>query len=95
MDLVLYVEVGPPVADFRSTLQALDGQHRESILIVDGDLLLVLLNESGIGGGWKIMERPVRDNASGIILGRNIVRRKGGFFGLCVTEDGESNSPRY
>lgn len=94
MNLILNIEIRPPVTDLRSALQALDGQHRESELIVDGDLLLVLLNESGIRGGRKIVERPVRDSASGIALGRDTVRREGDFFWLCITEDRESNSPK-
>ena len=94
MNLVLDIEVSPPVTDFRSAPQGLDGQHRESEFIMDGDLLLVLLNEGGIRGGWEIMERPIRDTASGSTFCRDAVRREGDFFGFCVTEDRESNRPR-
>jgi hypothetical protein len=75
------------VTDLRDASQALDGQHRESELIVEGDLLLVLLNESGIRRGRKIAERSVRDSASGGTLGHDVVRREGDFFGFCMTED--------
>jgi hypothetical protein len=37
------------VADLRNALQVLDGQYRESELVVEGDLL-VFLDESGIRG---------------------------------------------
>ena len=40
------------------------------------------------------MERPIRDSASGITLGRDAARREGNFFGFRVTEDRESNSSR-
>ena len=94
MDLILDIEICPPVADFCGASQVLDGQYRESELIVDGNLLLVLLNESGVRGGWEIMERPIRDSASGVTLGRDTSRREGNFFGFCITEDRESNSSR-
>ena len=81
------------MTDLRSTLQGLDGQHRESVLIVDGDLPLVLLNEGGIRR-WKIMEWPVRDAASSVTFGHDTVRREGDFFGFRVAEDRESDSPR-
>ena len=94
MDLILDIKVRPPVTDLRGVLQTLDGQHGEPELIVDGDLLLVLLNESGIRGGRKVIERSVSDSGSGVTLGRNAARREGDLFGFCVTEDRESNSPR-
>ena len=93
MDLILDIKVRPPVTDLRGALQTLDGQHREPELIVDGDLLLVLLNESGIRGGRKVTERSVSDSGSGVTLGRDTSRREGNFFGFCITEDRESNSP--
>lgn len=94
MDLILYIKVRPPVTNLRGASQRLDGQCRESEVIVDGDLLLVLLNEGGVRGGWEIIERSVRDSASSSTLGRDAARREGDLFGLCVTEDRESNSPR-
>jgi hypothetical protein len=81
------------VTDLRNASQALDGQHRESELIVEGDLFLVLLNKSGIRRGRKIAEWPVRDSASGGTLGRDVVRREGDFFGFCMTEDRGSIGP--
>ena len=94
MDLILDIEIRPPVTDFCGAPQILDGQHRESELVVDGNLLLVLLNESGVRRGWKIMERPIRDSSPGITLGRDTARREGNFCGFCVTEDRESNGSR-
>jgi len=94
VNLVLDIEVCPPMTNLRSASQGLDGQHRESKFIVNRDLLLVLLNESGIRGRREIVERPVRDSASGITLGHNTIRREGDVFGFCVAEDRESNSPR-
>jgi len=93
VNLILDIEVRPPVADLRSTPQALDSQHRESELIVDRDFLLILLNESGVRGGRKIMEGPVRDSASGIAHCRNTTCREGDFLGFGMTDDRESNSP--
>lgn len=78
-----------------SASQGLDSQHREPELILNGDLLLVLLNESGVRGWRKVLERPIRDSASSITLCRNTARREGDFFGFCVAEDGESNSPKF
>jgi len=40
------------------------------------------------------MERSIRNSASALAFGRDIVRGEGGLFGLCVTENRESNSPR-
>jgi len=40
------------------------------------------------------VEWPVRDCASSVAFGRNIVPGEGDFFEFCVTEDGESNSPK-
>lgn len=93
MDIILDIEVCPPVANLRGALQSLDGQHGESEVIVDGDLLLVLLNEGSIRGGWDIIERSVRNGDSGSTLGRDAARCEGNFFGLRVAEDRESNSP--
>ena len=94
MDLILDIKVRPPVTDLRGASQALDGQHREPELVVNGDLLLVLLNKSGVRGGWEIVEWPIRDSASGVSLGRDTACRESDFFGFCVTEDREPNSPR-
>ena len=94
MNLILDIKVCPPVTDLCCAPQTLYGQHRESKLVVDGNLLLVLLDESGIGGGWKIMERSIRDSAPVLTFGRDIVRGEGGLFWLCVTEDWKPNSPR-
>jgi len=95
VNLILDIKICPPVTNLCSASQTLYGQHWESKLVVDGDLLLVLLDESGIRGGWEIMERSIRDSASALAFGRNIVRGEGDLFGLCVTEDRKSNSPRY
>jgi len=94
-NLILDIQICPPVTDLCSAPQTLYGQHGESKLVVDGNLLLVLLDETGIRGGWKIMERSVRDGASVLAFGRDIVRGEGGLFGLCVAEDRKSNSSRY
>jgi hypothetical protein len=77
VDIVLDIKVRPPVADLRGASQSLDGQHGESELIADGDLLLVLLNESGIRRGRKIMEWPIRDSTPSIAFGRDTARREG------------------
>jgi hypothetical protein len=90
VDTILDVKIRPPVADLRNASQALDGQHSESEFIAQGDLRLVLLNGGSFRGGRKIAERPVRDSASGGTLCRDAVRREDVFFGLCMTEDGES-----
>ena len=95
VNLILNIKVCPPVTDLCGAPQTLYGQHGESKLVVDGDLFLVLLEESCIRGWWKIMERTVRDSASALAFGRDAIRGKGGLFGLCVTEDRKSNSPGY
>jgi hypothetical protein len=77
----------PPVTDPRNASQTLDSQHRESEFIMEGDLRLVLLNGSGIRGGRKVAERPIRDSSSGSTLGCDAARREGHFFECCVTED--------
>jgi hypothetical protein len=82
------------MADFNGPPQASDGQHREPELIKDGDLLLVLLNEIGIRGGWKVGEWPEYNGASAIRLGGYAPRRECDFFWLCVTEDRESYGAR-
>ena len=95
VNLILDIEVRPPVTDLCGAPQALYGQHGESKLVLDGYFLLVLLHESGVRGGWKIMERSVGDSAPSVALCRDIVRCEGDLFGFCVTEDGKSNSPRW
>lgn len=94
MDLILYIKVCPPVANLRGASQSLDGQHRESEVIVNGDPLLVFLNEGSIRGGRDIVERSIRDSDSGSTLGRDASRREGDLFGFRVAEDRESNSPK-
>lgn len=39
------------------------------------------------------MERPVRDGSPSGTLGRDTACRESDFFGFCVTDDRESNSP--
>ena len=93
VNFILDIKICPPVTNLCSASQALYGQHGESKLVVDGDLLLILLDESDIRGGWEIMERSIRDSAPALAFGRDIVRGEGGLLGLCVTEDRKSNSP--
>lgn len=74
VNFILNIEVGPPVANLRNAPQGSNGQHRESKVIVNGDLLLVLLSESGVRGRRKIRKWPIRDSGSGVALGGDTAR---------------------
>lgn len=94
VDFILDIQVGPPVADLRSAPQALDSQHGESEIIMNEDLLLVLLGESGIRGGGKIRKWPISDSGSSVTLGGDTACRECDFFGLCIAENRGPNGAR-
>ena len=95
VNLILDIKVGSPVTDLCGALQVLESYHRERKLVVDGDFLLMLVNESGVRGGREVGEWPVRDRASGIALGSDTSRRECDFFGVRITEDGGSDGAMH
>ena len=61
VNLVLDVQVRAPVADLRGAFQLGDFQDRVVVGVVNGDLLLLRLQEWSVRSDRDVSERPVGD----------------------------------